>query len=199
MAAGLLLGGLISGGIGLTKAVVGGIQAAKGKKQLNRLLANRPKYNIPQEYAKALGIYSNLAQGGMPGQQRYEDLIGETTARATTSAERGAISSNVFQGSVLNAQDKELEALQNLAQMGATYKTQAMQNLAGAQNQYGQLQDQAFDYNINQPWQIRANMASENRQAGMQNMFGGLGDIGQSVQSMVGTRYYTEMLKGLQK
>lgn len=194
----LLLGGLIAGGIGAVKSIFGGVQASKGAKDLKRQLANRPKYNIPQEYAKALGIYSNLAQGEMPGQQRYEDLIGQSTARAMTNAERGAISSNVYQGSVLSAQDKELEALQNLAQMGAQYKVGAMKDLAGAQTQYGQLQDQAFDYNVNQPWQMKTQMASEQKQAGMQNLFSGLGEMGGAVMSLVGTKYYTDALKGMQ-
>ena len=147
---------------------------------------------------KSLGIYQNLAAGEMPGMQRYEDLIGETTARAMTGAERGSISSNVYQGAVQSAQDRELQALQNLAMIGANYKTQAMQNLAGAQTQMGQLQDQAFEYNQNIPWNIRATMAQEKIQAGGQNLFGGLGDISQSVMNFTGTRYYTDMLKSLQ-
>jgi hypothetical protein len=194
---GLLLGGLISGALSLGKAVVGGIQAAKGNKQMKNLLANRPTYNIPEAYQKSLGIFQNLAASEMPGLQRTTNLIGESTARAMTGAERGAISSNVYQGAVETAQDKELQALQNLAKMGAEYKVGAMQNLAGAQTQMGQLQDQAFEYNQNQPWQYKMNMAAEQRQAGAQNMFGGLGDIGSTVQNFVGTKYMADIYKSL--
>jgi len=195
---GMLIGALIGGGLGIAKSVIGGIQSIQGQKQMKNLLKNRPKYNIPEAYMKSLGIYQNLAAGEMPGMQRQEQLIGETTARAMTGAERGSISSNVYQGAVQSAQDKELQALQQLAMMGANYKTQAMQNLAGAQNVMGGLQDQAFEYNVNQPWQIKATMAQEKIQAGGQNLFGGLGDIGSSVQSFVGTKYYVDMLKSLQ-
>jgi hypothetical protein len=196
---GLLLGSLVSGGIGLGKAVLGGIQAIKGNKQMKRLLANRPTYNIPEAYKKALGLAQGLAASEMPGQQRYEDLIGQTTSRAMTGAEKGAISSNVYQGAVESAQDKELQALQDLAQMSTQWQTQQKQNLIGAQQQYGQLEDQQFQYNIAQPWDIKANMASEQKIAGVQNLFGGVGDIGQSVMNFTGTRYYTEMMKELQK
>ena len=199
MAAGLLLGGLISGALGLGKAIFGGAQAAKGQRQMKNLLANRPTYQIPESYKKMLGIYSNLAQGEMPGQQRYEDLIGQSTARSMTNAERGAISSNVYQGSVLSAQDKELEALKDLALMGTQYKTQQQQNLAGAQQTMGQLEDTAFDYNVNQPWQIKANMAQSKLQAGGQNMWGGLLDVNNTIQNYVGTKYYNDILKSLQK
>jgi len=197
MAAGLLAGALISGGLGLGKAIIGGVQSIQGQKQLKNLLANRPKYNIPEAYMKSLGIYQNLAAGEMPGMQRQEQLIGETTARAMTGAERGSISSNVYMGAVQSAQDKELQALQNLAMMGANYKTQAMQNLAGAQNVMGGLQDQQFEYNVNQPWQIKATMAQEKIQAGGQNLFGGMGDIGSAVQNFVGTKYMQEIYKSL--
>lgn len=198
MAGGLLLGGLISGGLGLAKSIFGGVQAAKAQKKMNKLMSNRPTYQIPEAYQKMLGIYQNMAQGEMPGQSYYENMIGQTTARALSNAERGAISSQAFQGSVLNAQDKELEALNNLALMGVQYKTQQMQNLAQAENQYGQLQDQAFNYNVAQPYDIQLNMANERKQAGVQNIFGGLGDIGSSVMNLVGTKYYTQMLQGLQ-
>lgn len=194
----LLLGSLLSGGLGLAKSVIGGIQAAKGKKELNQLLANRPQYNIPESYTKALGIYQNLATGEMPGLKRSEQLVGESTARTMTGAERGAISSTAYAGSVASAQDKELQAIQNLAQMNAQWSQQQKQNLAGAYNQYGQLQDQQFEYNVNQPWQIKANMASEKAGVGMTNLFSGLGDMSSAVQNFVGTKYYTDMLAGLQ-
>ena len=195
----LLAGALISGGIGLAKSIFGGVQAAKGNKQMKNLLANRPKYNIPEAYMKALGLAQQRAAGDMPGMDQYKQMYGEATARAMTGAERGAISSNVYQGAVEGAQDKELQALQQLAMMGANYKTTAMQNLAGAQQQYGQLQDQQFEYNVNQPWQIKANMAQSKMQAGGQNLWGGITDMGNTAMNFVGTDYYRKILEELQK
>lgn len=195
----LLAGALISGALGLGKAITGGVQAAKGNKQLKNLLANRPTYTIPEAYGRALSVYSNLASSQMPGQQYYEDKIGESTARAVSAAEKGAISSNVFQGAVSNAQDKELQAIQGLAKMGAEYRTAQMQNYGQALNQYGGLQQEAFDYNVNQPWQIRANMASEKKNMGMQNLFGGLGEIGSAAITYAGTKYYGDALKAMQQ
>ena len=194
---GLLTGGLISGALGLGKAIIGGVQAAKGRKQLNRLLAQRPQYTIPEAYTKALGIYQNLAASEMPGQQYYEQRIGQTTARAMTAAERGAISSNVYQGAVESAQDKELQALQDLARMGAEYKVGAMQNLAGAQQMYGQQQEKQWEINQMQPWDIRANMAGEQRNVGMQNLYGGISDIASTVMNFAGTKYYTDMMNSI--
>jgi hypothetical protein len=194
----LLLGALLSGGLALGKSIFGAVQASNAKKRAKQMVADRPKYNIPEEYQKALGIYQNLAQGEMPGQRQYENLIGESTARTMAGAERGAISSNVYQGSVETAQDKELQALQNLALMGVQYKTQVQQNLAGVQTQMGQLKDIQWQTNVMQPWEIQKNIETEQRQAGMQNLFGGLGEMGSSVMNFVGTKYMGEIMKGLQ-
>jgi hypothetical protein len=193
----LLTGALISGGLGLAKAVTGGVQALTGNRQMNNLLANRPTYSIPDAYQKSLGIYANLASGQMPGQQYYEDRIGESTARTISNAERGAISSGVFQGAVSNAQDKELNAIRDLARMGAEYKTTQMQNYGQALNQYGGLQDKQWEVNQFQPWEIKANMANEKKMVGQQNLFQGLGEMGSTVMNYVGTKYYTDAMKAL--
>ena len=193
----LLAGALISGGLGLAKAIIGGIQAGGAKKRAKQMVADRPKYNIPEEYMKSLGIYKQLASGEMPGMDRYQEMIGESTARAMTGAERGAISSNVYQGAVESAQDKELQALRELALMGTQYKTQAMQNLAQAQTSMGQLKDVQWQTNVLQPWEIQKNIESEQRQVGMTNLFGGLGEMGASVMNFVGTRYYGDIMKEL--
>jgi hypothetical protein len=188
-----LIAGLVGAGVGLGKAVIGGVQAAKGRKQLNSLLANRPQYNIPEEYMRSLGVYQNLASQEMPGMQRYEEMIGQSTARTMTGAERGAISSNVYQGAVEQSQDRELQALQQLAQMGVQYKTQAMQNLAGAYNTVGGLRDQQFEYNVNRPWEIQANMAAGKQTTGTENLYGGFTDIGEAAITFMGTKYAQEM------
>lgn len=194
----LLAGALISGASGLAKAVTGGIQAAKGNKQLKNLLNNRPTYTIPEAYGRALGVYSNLASGQMSGQQYYEDKIGESTARAMGNAEKGAISSNVFMGAVSNSQDKEIQAIQGLAKMGAEYRTTQMQNYGQALSQYGQLEDKQWEVNQFQPWEIKANMANEKKMAGQQNLWGGLNEMGSAAINFAGTRYYTEAMKAMQ-
>ena len=194
----LLTGGLISGALSLGKAIIGGVQAARGNKQLKNLLANRPTYTIPEAYGRALSVYSNLASSQMPGQQYYEDKISESTARTMGNAERGAISSNVFQGAVASAQDKELQAIQGLAKMGAEYKTTQMQNYGQALDQYGALQEKQWEINQFQPWEIKANMASEKKQAGVSNLWGGLNDIGSSIMNFTGTKYYMDAMKAMQ-
>jgi hypothetical protein len=195
---GLLGGGIISGVLGLGKAVYGGIQAAKGRKQMNSLLNNRPQYNISKGYLDAYKTYQRLAGSEVPGYGLMQDQIGQATAKATSTAEQGAMSSNQFMSAALGAQDKELDAIRNLGIMSAQWRGQQQQNMAQAQNQMGQLQDTQFQTNQLDPWNIKANMANEQRQAGMQNLFGGAQDIGSTIQNYVGTKSYLDVLKGLQ-
>ena len=194
---GPLAGGLLSGGIGLGKAIIGGIQSIRGNRQMNRLMANRPKYNISQGYMDAYNTYKRLAGSEMPGYNLMQDQIGQSTAKAMTSAERGAMSSNQFMDAALNAQDKELDALRNLGIMSQQWQSQQQQNLAQAQNQMGALQDQAWDYNVNQPWQTKMTIANEKRQAGAQNLFGGMGDMASSVMNFAGTSNFMDIYKKL--
>jgi hypothetical protein len=82
--------------------------------------------------------------------------------------------------------------------MSAQWRGEQQQNLAQAQNTMGGLQDQAFEYNTNQPWQIKANMASERQQTGQQNLYGGLSDIGGSIMNFAGTSSYMKALQQTQ-
>jgi len=192
-----LIGALVNGGIGLIKGITGAFQAGRGRRQLNKLLANRPTYNIPEYYQKALGTAEQMATQEMPGMSQYKDMYAQGTARAVSSLERGAISSNTFTGGVLEAQDKELQALQQLATMGATYKINAQKNLQSAQNQYGQLQDQAFEYNVAAPYDIKLNMAAEKANVGAANLWAGVTDIGSTVNKFIGTKYFQDTINDL--
>jgi len=192
-----LIGGLVNGGIGLVKGIVGAFQAGRGRKQLNKLLANRPTYNIPEYYQKALGTAQQMATQEMPGMSQYKDMYAQGTARAVSGLERGAISSNTFTGGVLEAQDKELQALQQLATMGAEYKINAQKYLQSAQNQMGQLQDRAFEYNVAAPYNIKLNMAAEKANVGATNLWSGIKDVGNTVNTFLGTKYYQDAMKKL--
>ena len=73
-----------------------------------------------------------------------------------------------------------------------------MQNYGQALNQYGQLQDQQWNVNKLQPWEIKANMAADKIAVGQQNLFGGLSDAGSAAMTYAGTKYYTDALKSMQ-
>jgi len=184
--------------INLGKAIIGGIQAAKGRKQLNSLLANRPQYNISQGYLDAFRNYQNMANSGLPGYGQQAGQIQQSAAKAITGLERGAMGSNQYMEGVLNAQDKEMEAFRNLGIASAQWRAQQQQNLAQAQNQMGQLQDTAWQTNQMEPWGIKANMAANQWGTGQQNFWSGLQGLGGDIMNFAGTKYYADALKALQ-
>jgi hypothetical protein len=184
---------------GLVKGIVGGVQASRGKKQLNTLLENRPQYNISQGYLDAYKTYQGMANSNLPGYDIMKGQIDQSGARTMQNLERGAMSSNQLMSGALSSQDKELDAYKNLGLMSAQWKSQQQQQLAGAQQMMGGLQDTQWQQNVNEPWNIKANMANERIQAGMGNMYGGAQDIGSSLMNYAGTSSYMKMLQGMQK
>ena len=191
-------GAAIGAGIGGIKALIGGIQTMKGNKQMNSLLANRPQYNISQGYMDAFKTYQSLANSNLPGYDIMKGQIDQSSARTNTNLERGAMSSNQFMSGTLNSQDKELEAIKNLGLMSAQWKGQQQQNLAQAENTMGGLQDQQWQQNVLDPYNMKLNMANEKRQAGSQNLMGGLSDIGSSISNFAGTSALMKFYKGQQ-
>jgi len=195
MAIGLGAGALISGGIGAIKSIFGGFQAAKGRKQMNRLLSNRPQYTISQGYQDAFRTYQQLANSELPGYDIMKGQIDQSGAKAMNYAERGAMGSNQYMSAALSSQDKELDAIKNLGLMSAQWRTQQQQNLIQGQQMMGGLQDTQFQTNKLDPWNIKANMASERMGAGMSNLFSGLEGMGGSIMNYAGTKAMLDMYK----
>jgi hypothetical protein len=191
------IGSIASAGVNLGQMISGWANARKGRKEMNSLLANRPQYEISKGYKDAFQTYQGLANQEMPGYQQMLGQLGQSSARATDAAERGAMGSNQYMSAVLESQDKEMEAIRNLGIMSSQWRTQQKQNLAGAQNTMGGLQDQQWDFNVNQPWQIKANMASERMGAGEQSGWQGLQGMASTAQNYFGTKYYADMMKSL--
>ena len=193
------IGAAIGGGIGLLKGIFGAVQAAKGQKQLNTLLANRPQYNISQGYRDAFKTYQQMANSNLPGYDIMKGQIAQEGAQAQSNLERGAMSSNQLMSGALSSEDKEMKAIQNLGLMSAQWKAQQQQNLIQGQQMMGAQQEKQWDYNVNQPWEIKANMAAGKAGVGQQNLFSGLQDIGSALQNYAGTSAYLKVLQGMQK
>jgi hypothetical protein len=192
-------GAIAGGGLGLLKGIFGAVQGAKGNSQLNSLLANRPQYNISQGYQDAFKTYQSMANSNLPGYDIMKGQIDQSGAQAQQNLERGAMSSNQLMSGVLSSQDKELKAIQNLGLMSAQWKAEQQKGLAGAQQMMGEQQDKAWQQNVLDPYNIKLNMAAGNKQAGVQNMFGGLQDAGSSLENYAGTAAFSKILQGMQQ
>lgn len=194
----LLAGALLSGGSALLQGIFGAAQAARGNKGFNRAMANRPTYEIPDEYKNILAQYQQAQAGNMPGYEQTLSQIGQAGARARGAAERGAISSASYGAQVGNLYQKELDAIQNLGIKQEEYKTSMLDRVAQAQGQLGQQKEQQFNINQFVPWQTETNRYGEMKQQGIQNMFSGIQSGIGSLADLAGTKYYSDALAKLQ-
>lgn len=178
----------------IAKGVFGAIQAARGNKLFKQAQANRPDYEIPEEYRRVLGMYQTAMAGDMPGYSKTLSNIGQSGARARGALERGAISSNAYGAGVSDLYQKELDAIQNLGIQQEQWKASQMANVAQAQGALGQQKSTQWELNEYMPWQTEIQRAGEMRKAGIENMFGALQSGIGGITDLMGTKMYTDAL-----
>ncbi len=195
--------GMVTSGLGAVGNLIGGIVESSRKNKLrkrwNRLMSERPEYEISQGYKDALSTYQRLASGGLPGQEALESNIQQSSARARTAAERGAISSSAYGGAVSSIYDKELQAIQDLGIRAAEYQTSQKEKLAAAQEMMGTQQEKAQDWNKLGAWSTQLNAIESQLGAATTNASNYWQNLQGSLYNFAGTDYYKRMLEQLNK
>lgn len=177
----LPLSAAIGAGAGIIKDIAGLFQQGKA----NRILKNLkdPGYEIPDEYKQNLGIAENMARTGMPSEQYNQ---------ASTNIQRGTQAglrqlgrmSNPFAGitGVVRAQNDATLGLD--ANNAATRRQNILQAMGARRELAGQrLAQQQY---AQQRYMDKVNEANALKGAGLQNMGGGLSDIGRIGMSLNG-------------
>jgi hypothetical protein len=193
----LLTGGLISGGINLAKGIFGGIQAARATKELKKLKA--PTYERPEEIGDLVKLYqerANISQ--LPGQEAMESRMDANTASSIGAAERVAPSSVAALGAVTDIYGKKQDAIRDLAVTFANYKAQRQGELGGALQTAAGYSDKEFEMNKWLPYQVKMNELMSQKQAGIENLFGGAEGIGATANNLMGTQSYLDIINALQ-
>jgi hypothetical protein len=174
------------------------IKANKLQKQWNTLYSQRPEYEIPEAYTGALNLYKQrAAQSKMPGQDILEENIQQSSARARTAAERGAISSASYGAQASDIYAKELEAIQDLGIKSAEFQWANQGQLGEAMNMYGQQQEKAQDWNALGKWTTGMNVLESQMGARTQNANAYLGNAAAGLANFAGTEYYSKMLESM--
>ena len=192
------IGALVNAVPALFQGITGAVQASRGRKGFNRAMANRPDYQIPSEYGNILSQYQTAYGGDMPGYQRGLNQIGQVGARSRGAAERGAISSNAYGASISAQQQKELDAIMNYNLGNERFKLEGVDKIAGAEQMMAGQKEQKWNLNKFLPWQTEAGRYGEMQKGGMENLFGALQAGASNITDLIGTKYYTDALKGLQ-
>jgi hypothetical protein len=172
----LAAGAIISGGLGVYKAIDGANQKADAKR-----LATNNKF-IPETMPGQVKLATNLAAqnyyNGMPGQAQAAAAINSNGANQFYNGSQAASSG----GDLLDLASKinvgQNAATNDLSTRSAEYKANALGGYQSALNNEGRYQDKLYENNVLQPYLRTANAASAMYGAGAQNEFSGLDQIG---------------------
>lgn len=166
-------GAAIGIGAGLLKGIGGLFQQGKANRMLKKL--KDPGYNIPEEYGKNLAVAENMARTGIPSEQYNQ---------ATTNIQRGTQAGLRQLGRMSNpfAAIQGLARGQNdaFASLDASNAAARRQNILQAMGARRELAGQKLNQQqyAQQRYMDKVNEANALKGAGLQNMGGGLSDIG---------------------
>ncbi len=167
MAFPLALGAPILGGL----QVLGGLLTKKGP---------RPEWQIPAAATEALGNARTMASASVrPGDQMAKDAISKNTAAIIGNINRTAGSATQALGAGEKAQINANNALNQNAAQNTQYQFNAKQNLQNVLGTYANLQREQQQKNVFDPYQARVDTKNALIGSGLQNIFGGLNNIGQ--------------------
>lgn len=151
--------------IDLGKSVTQGVKAGKLSK------IQRPTYEIPEAVKAALNQSKYLASmRELPGQNVMEARLGENTSRAISQVQNAAANPADLAATIAKIYGAQNQGIQDIG-------IQAGQNWMNNQNQlnqmlqtYGTYENQAFDYNQNQPYQAAKAAEAALREAAFRNL-----------------------------
>jgi len=150
---------------------------AKQNKLANQI---NPIYQQYQENPLAkenLAVNKNMFYGRMPGAQKAESNIMQAQSNQLASAQRGATDASQLLAVGAGLQGGTNEAFSNLAAAEGQSKAGLLTNLGQAYRGAISEGDKAYESML-QKYQMDSQAKSALRNAGQQNIFGGIGDIG---------------------
>jgi hypothetical protein len=194
----LALGAAAASGItNLVKGISQSVKAKRAEKAADKLYAQRPTYEIPSGYGDALNLYKkNAAQTQLPGQGLIEENIQQSSARARSSAERGAVSSAAYGGMTSDIYDKELQAIQDLGIKAAEFQQENQEKLAQGYQMMGGQQAMAQDWNKLGSWTTGMNRLESKGAAYAQNASNAWSSLSEGLMDFAGTQYAMKMMQG---
>jgi ABC-type multidrug transport system permease subunit len=188
---------IAQGALGLGKGIFGLFQAAKASRQLRNL--EQPMYSTPESLTQMGNLARQMASSTeLPGQRQYEDKLGQTQSEGVYNAMKFAKDSAAGQATAERLAQTKMQAIQDLGGMFAEYKYKNQQGLMNVMGQEAEDQRTKFQVNQYQPYMIKMNELTGQRQAGIDNLFGGVDSALSSAANFAGTNEYLNVLKSMQ-
>lgn len=154
----------------VAQGITGFIQGKKGKDILGNL--SRPTMEIPQAATEALNTARTLASSNqLPNQVQAQQGIDQSTANAMYNINQNATNSTEALAALTGVYGNQMNAQNELAGQAANFAMAQDQNFMNALNQYAGYQQQAWDYNVNQPYQAKLAEGQALTGAGMRNKY----------------------------
>ncbi len=155
------------------KGVFGAYQGIKGSQMARN--TQRPEYNIPSAATAYLQNAQAMAQNQrLPGQSAIEGQIQGATASGIRNATEAGNNPASIMATIAALNSNQNNAIVNVGTEAAQMQQQNQRNLGQAQQYMAGQEQQAFDYNQNQPYQQKIQAAMALKGAGIQNTFGAL-------------------------
>lgn len=178
----LVIAAIASGAISLGKSVFGGIQAARGGRDLRALQKKAPKYDVqpPEYYQDLLDMYNRQPATRAPGSEMEEERVDVELAEAARKMEEFDDTGGILGGlqeAYATTQARKRGIAQTDAEYAAAEKARMERGREGVMK-FGvgletDIAREKFGYEVSE-WDRRMNEATERRKAGWGNLFGGL-------------------------
>jgi len=169
----MALGAGISG-LGSLGKIFAGAKQNKLANQINPVFQQYQQNPLAQEN---LAVNKNMFYGRMPGAQKAESNIMQAQSNQLAGAQRGATDASQLLAVGAGLQGGTNEAFSNLAAAEGQSKAGLLTNLGQAYRGAISEGDKAYESML-QKYQIDRQDKAALRNAGQQNIFGGIGDIG---------------------
>lgn len=168
------IGGALVSGLGALGKVFAGAKQNKLANQINPIFQQYQKNPLAQEN---LAVNKNMFYGRMPGAQRAESNIMQAQSNQLANAQRGATDASQLLAMGAGLQGGTNDAFSNLAAAEGQSKAGLLPSLNQAYRGVISEGDKSYD-SMMQKFQMDSQAKAALRQSGMQNIFGGIGDIG---------------------
>lgn len=149
---------------------------------LSQLIGNKrpdfPFYEIPESQKEALAVSRELVRGGLPGADRLRENIGTSTAATVRAGQESGAGSGRSLALLGLANEQNTGALRDLTIAEAQADRQNQAQLIASLQNFGQLEQEQFAFNVKMPFEVNLQEFFSNRAAGGQNLVGGLTGIG---------------------
>lgn len=185
--------------MGLVSAIAGGLfgtitnliafrrgrkQTREGQALIDQANKERVDYTVPTAVTKATNRALLESQGGSALQRYMQEGTDRASASYLRAIKRGATSSTQALASTQKAVGGITQRGYNDAAIAGIQRRDQKQAIArGLQMQLGEYQDKAYDMNVQQPYLMNMQMGYDQLQAGNQNTFNALSNIGSILSS----------------